>query len=352
MSVNPIAVPHSGKPASRRDVAALAGVAPATVSLVLNGTPGVRVSVETRKRIEDAARALAYQSSQTARALVTGRNDAIGVVLNYVERPFQNYVSGLLDGLWEEIEPRGLRLVLVRGTPEHRAAGLFRQRSVDGILLVAPPAEADAELDSIAAAGFPALCVGSRPANPGLACIDIDNVAAGRQATNLLIDAGHRRILHLTGPQAVNSSARDRLEGYRAALATAGIAEDPALIYDCSYNGVFAGDAVARILDQGTAFTAIFAGNSDMGRGAVTTLIRRGLRVPEDVSIVAVDQDHHADWSGPVLTCLAQPLFELGRLAGQRLLGMIAGTEPATGYRLLPCRVVAGASVTALRPPG
>jgi len=345
MPSNRPATPPTGKPASRRDVATLAGVAPATVSLVLNGTPGIRVSPETRKRIEDAARSLAYQSSQTARALVTGRNEAIGVVLNYVERPFQDYVSGLMDGLWEELAPRGLRLVLVRGTPEHRAAGLFRQRSVDGIVLIAPPAEADTELDSIAAAQFPAVCIGSRPSHPGLACIDIDNAAAGRQATNALIDAGHRRILHLAGPQAVNSSARERLAGYRSALSAAGIPEDPALIHDCSYNGIFAGDAVARILDQGTRFTAIFAANSDMGRGAVTTLLRRGLRVPEDVSVISIDQDHRAGWHGPQLTCLAQPLRELGRIAGQRILGMIAGSEPTSGSRFLPCQPISGATV-------
>ncbi|MBN8525512.1 MAG: LacI family DNA-binding transcriptional regulator [Planctomycetes bacterium] len=336
--------PH-GRPASRRDVAALAGVAPGTVSLVLNGTPGIRVSAATRKRIEDAARALAYQSNQTANALATGRTDAIGVVLNYVQQPFQDYVSGLMDGLWETLAPRGLRLVLASGTPEHRAAGLFHRRSVDGIVFIAPPAEADPELDSIAAARFPAVCIGSRPSHPGLACVDIDNAGAGRQATNALIDAGHRRILHLAGPLSVNTSARERLAGYRSALATAGIPEDPALIHDCSYNGIFASDAIARILDQGTRFTAIFAANSDMGRGAVTTLVRRGLRIPTDVSVISIDQDYHAGWHGPELTCLAQPLREIGQVAGQRILGMIAGSEPSSGSRLLPCRLVVGASM-------
>jgi LacI family transcriptional regulator len=331
-------------------VAALAGVAPGTVSVVLNGTPGIRVSPETRKRIEDAARTLAYQSSQTANALATGRTDAIGVVLNYVQQPFQDYVSGLMDGLWETLSPRGLRLVLAGGTPDHRAAGLFNRRSVDGIVFVAPPTEADPELDSIAAARFPAVCIGSRPSHPGLACVDIDNAAAGRQATNALIDAGHRRILHLAGPLSVNSSARERLAGYRSALAAAGIPEDPALIHDCSYNGAFAIDAVARILDMGTRFTAIFAGNSDMGRGAITTIVRRGLRVPADVSVISIDQDYRARWHGPELACLAQPLREIGQIAGQRILGMIAGSEPTSGSQLLPCQLVAGATVAP--PPG
>lgn len=352
MSKQHPAVMHPGKPASRRDVAALAGVAPATVSLVLNGTPGVRVSAGTRKRIEDAARTLAYQSSQTARALVTGRNDAIGVVLNFVERPFQNYVSGILDGLWEEIEPRGLRLVFVRGTPEHRAAGLFRQRSVDGILLIAPPVAADPELTAIANAGFPAICLGSRPENPGLTYLDIDNIAAGRQATNLLIDAGHRRILHLAGPLEVNSSARERLEGYRAALAAAGITVDPLLMRDCSYNLTHAGDAVAQALDQGVSFTAIFAANAGMGQGAATILARRGLRVPEDVSITVIDEPRSSGLDAPELTCLAQPLHELGRLAGQRLLGMIAGQDAIAGERLLPCHLIVGTSVAPPRAGG
>jgi LacI family transcriptional regulator len=345
MALNPPPGRNHGRPASRRDVAALAGVAPGTVSLVLNGTPGIRVSPETRKRIEDAAQVLAYQSSQTANALATGRTDAIGVVLNYVQQPFQDYVSGLMDGLWETLSPRGLRLVLAGGTPEHRAAGLFNRRSVDGIVFIAPPAEADPELDTIAAARFPAICIGSRPAHPGLACVDIDNAAAGRQATNALIDAGHRRILHLAGPLSVNSSARERLAGYRSALAVAGIPEDPVLIHDCSYNGAFAVDAVARILDSGTRFTAIFAGNSDMGRGAVTTLVRRGLRVPADVSVISIDQDFRARWQGPELTCLAQPLREIGQIAGQRILGMIAGAEPTSGMQLLPCQLIAGATM-------
>lgn len=350
MPTQPSSDTPQGRPASRRDVAALAGVAPGTVSLVLNGTPGIRVSAGTRKRIEDAARALAYQSSHTASALATGRTDSIGVVLNYVQQPFQDYVSGLMDGLWETLSPRGLRLVLAGGTPEQRAAGLFHRRSVDGIVFVAPPAEPDPELDSIAAARFPAVCIGSRPAHPGLACVDIDNAAAGRQATNTLIDAGHRRILHLAGPLSVNSSARERLAGYRSALAAAGIPEDPELIHDCSYNGEFASDAVARILDRGTRFTAIFAANSDMGRGAITTLTRRGARVPAEVSVISIDQDYRARWRGPELTCLAQPLREIGHIAGQRMLGMIAGSEPTSGSQMLPCLAVAGATVAP--PPG
>lgn len=336
--------------ASRQDVAIRAGVAPSTVSLVLNQTPGPRIPDSTRQRVLDAARELGYQSSTIARALVTGKTNTIGVVLHFVDRPFYSYVAGILDGIWMALQPHKYRMLMVTGTPDACVAGVFRERSVDGVLVFAAPYLADdGELRNMAEAGFPSVFIGTLPKNVKADYVDVDNVALGRQATNLLLAAGHRQILHIAGPLDVNSAAIDRRTGYLKALSEAGIEAREDLIIDCSFNQLFVEDRLGAAIDKGVRFTAIFAANHSMGIGALNALRKRGVQVPKDVSITTIDANTTHTASAVSLTCFEQPLEALGREAVRVLLERISGTAKASKRSLLPCGDAVGESV--MPPP-
>jgi LacI family transcriptional regulator len=332
-------------------VATKAGVAPSTVSLVLNRTPGPRIPEETRKRVVDAARELGYQSSTIARALVTGKTSTVGVVMHFVDRPFHSYVAGVLDGFWDTLHRHGYRMLMASGSAEACVSGLYRERSVDGILLFAAPYLADdGELRNMVDAGFPAVFVGTLPKGAKADYVDVDNVDLGEQATRLLLASGHRDILHLAGPLEVNSAAIDRRTGYLRALQEAGIPAREELIVDCSFNGTFVEERLGAAMARGARFTAIFAANHAMAQGAVQALRKRGLQVPRDVSITAIDADSRADpGSELVITSFAQPLEELGREAGRLLFERIGGAARGAKRVHLPCRKIAGSSIA--RPP-
>ncbi len=329
--------------ANRSDVARLAKVAPSTVSLVLNATPGPRIPDETRQRVMEAARQLGYSSSTIARALVTGRTMTVGVVVHFVERPFQQYVAGILDGFWMAMRPQGYRMLLVPGSAESCVAGLYRERSVDGlIVLAAPAASADPELKSLAEADFPAVFIGARPLAVRTDYIDIDNAATARQATEELIRAGHRDILHLAGPLDVNSAARERRDGFLAAMRAAGLPVREGMVLDCSFNGAFVGQRLPALLDGGARFTAIFCANYDMARAAAAVLAARGLRVPGDVSLIAIDADNTLRNE---IRTFAPPLEDIGGAAGRRLRESMGGTSGAPRTVLIPCQPAGAASV-------
>lgn len=339
------------KAASRQDVATRAGVAPSTVSLVLNRTPGPRIPEETRKRITEAARELGYQSSTIARALVTGKTMTVGVVLHFVDRPFYSYVAGVLDGFWMALQQHGYRMLMVSGSAEACVAGLYRERSVDGILVFAAPYLADdGELRNMTDAGFPAVFVGTLPKSAKADYVDVDNVALGHRATNLLLAAGHRDIIHVAGPLEVNSAAIDRRAGYLQAMRDAGISPRDDQIIDCSFNGGFVEDRFGSALDRGLRCTAVFAANHGMARAVVQTLHKRGLQVPRDVSITTIDADLSRDpGSDRVITCFEQPLEQLGHEAGRILFERIQGTAKGAKRLLLPSREISGNSVDSPR---
>lgn len=337
-----------GRAASRKDVALRAGVAPSTVSLVLNKTPGLRIAPETRNRVEAAARELGYQSSAIARALVTGRSNTIGVVIHYLKQPFQSYASGVLDGAWDVLLEHGYRMLLSVGTPEACLAGQYRERVVDALLVLAPPLPADdQELLDVADAGFPTVCIGARPRSclDRLGYADIDNVAAGRRCAEILLEAGHRRIAHVAGPLELSTVAGERLAGVRQAMRAAGLELGDDKVIDCSWNAVFAHERFGAALDRGLDATAIVCGNHGMAFGCIRALQERGRSVPGDMSITAIDAVANPECAPILVTHLAQPLHEVGAQAGRILLDLLSGRASGVRQVLLPCTEVAGNSV-------
>jgi DNA-binding LacI/PurR family transcriptional regulator len=315
------------KPIRRSDVAIAAGVAPATISLVLNRHPGISIPESTRKRVFDAAERLGYRPSHVARSLSSGRTHTVGVVIHYLASPFQYYTAGVLNGAWPVLLAGHYRLLIGKGSDESDAGSFFHDKCVDGLLVLAPPVRAQGgELDAVARANFPAVLVGAALLGSPLDYVDVDNAKAARLAVEALITAGHRRIAHISGPAATSSAARDRTAGYRATLRAAGLRVDPALTVEGDWGAESGRLAVIDLLRRGLEFSAIFAGNDGMANGAIEGLREAGLHVPRDCSVVGVDGFTDHPLADVDLTTVRQPLLAIGQAAATRLLSRIAGT--------------------------
>jgi len=335
----------------RRDVAELAGVSPSTVSIVLNNTPGTRVPEATRKRVLDAAKKLSYQPSAVARALASGRTMTIGVSIHFLGTPFGHYTSHIMNGFWSVVKPEGFRLLVDVGAPGRCVCGFFRGRQVDAIVVLAPHRKsADTELDSLVKARFPIVYIGAKPEVAWGDYADLDNREAGRTVTKALIDAGHRKILHLSGPTEVNSSAIGRLEGYKDALREAGIRARNELIMPGDYGPMGAERGITAALKSGVAFTGIFAATTAMANKASEMLKARGVEIPGDVSIAGINLEPEDMVNGVRFTTIEQPLWDIGEAAGRMLMDRVAGSDAAPREKLLKGRFVEGATIA--RAPG
>lgn len=333
-----------------RDVAARAGVSHQTVSRVLNGDR--RVIAPTRDRVLAAVGALDYVPNGIARSLSSNRTQTLGVVASDIA----GYAVGQLVAGVEAAARRHGYFVLIGGSrvgdDADRGAHLrlMLERGVDGLILAWPslPPDEDGPL-AWAAARAPLVTATSRVDLPGIGTISIDNRRGSREATRHLMAAGHAAIATIAGP-ARWRAAEARLQGYRDALAAAGLPPNPALVERADDWEPDSGQAAAaRLLASGARFTALFAQSDLLALGALTALRAAGRRVPEEVSVVGFDDVPVARHLDPPLTTMHQPMQELGALAVDLLIERLARPRadwPSEPVRhLLPARLVERASV-------
>ncbi|WBO68560.1 LacI family DNA-binding transcriptional regulator [Streptomyces camelliae] len=306
---------RSGSAAAPRgvDVARHAGVSQKTVSRVFNGER--YVSEDVRRRVLEAAEELGYRLNSAARALASGRTHSIGVVtlgtalygpaslLIGIERAARDvgYALRVVNTL--EGDPGG-----IAGAVEH-----LLEQGVDGIVVSEPIDEGAVSLSvdvPVLVLGSPAPFAGPRTVSAGVGA-----ELPAREATRHLLGLGHRVVHHLAGPQRW-FAARDRLAGWRAALAERGRDQPPVIEGDWSAaSGYAAGHELASDRD----LTAVFAANDDMAIGLIRALTEAGLRVPEDVSVIGFDDTPVSAYVTPPLTTVRQPFDAVAR-EGLRLL--------------------------------
>jgi LacI family transcriptional regulator len=310
--------------ATIKEVSHLARVSMATVSRVLNNT--VPVAEETRLRVIEAVEVLNYKPNAFARGLVTNRSGGIGVVINEISSPFY---SGIVRGIEEVVEPRGLHLLVSSGHAqaplEQGAVESLKQRRSDALILQLE-AVSDTDLVRWAQGDTPVIVVGRSVPELAERCVYLDNVAGGYLATKHLIEHGHRQIAHLAGWLAIKD-ARDRLEGYKRALADAGLPFDERLVVTGDFVEVGGQRGAQELLGRGLPFTALVAGNDQMAAGALHTLRAHGLRVPQDISLIGYDDVLFARYLFPALTTIRQPLAEMGRAAARLALGALGADD-------------------------
>lgn len=305
-------------------VAADCGVSPATVSRILNGT--AVVSQEKREAVDRAIAKLGFVPNPMARSLAGGRSLSVGVVTQAIDSPFYGVA---LRGIEEELSPAGYSALFVSGhwraDEEHRCIDVLRSRRVDGIIVLTGRLS-DEDLCTVAKS-LPVVVTGRQLRAPGLYSLDFDDFEGARLATQHLLQQGHRRIAFISGAPA-HADAVERLRGYRAALKAAGVRYNPALVLPGTYLEASGLAAIEQLIASSEPFTAVFAANDQMAFGAALALHRRGLRVPDDVSLVGLDDVLAAAHSIPPLTTVHQATHELGRLAARSLLQLLAGETP------------------------
>lgn len=304
------------------DVAQAARVSPATVSRALRGLPGV--SAATRKEVEQAAERLGYVASPAASSLSSGRTNTIGVIAPWVTRW---YFTALIDGVNSVLAASGYDVLLFATDVEHRvsAAKLSTMtKRVDGLIVLCLPEFAAQAVQSGQA--MKVVLVGSAP--PEILSVEIDDCEVGRLAGRHLLALGHRRI-GFVGMERVSPRilpvAEKRHRGLCEVMAAAGLRMDPADVIPSELT-VAGGEAAAALLcARSERPTAVLAVSDEAAMGLIHGLRERGVRVPEDISVVGVDGHDMARVFG--LTTVAQPVRALGSMAATLLLGALAGQE-------------------------
>ncbi|MFC5136926.1 LacI family DNA-binding transcriptional regulator [Actinomycetospora rhizophila] len=337
-------------PASRvtlDDVARRAGVSLATASRALGDHP--HVAAATRARVREAAGELDYVASPEATRLAGGPTGRVAVL---VPHPSRWFFGELIEGLESALRAADLDLVLFRvGGPEERAAFFDRlpaRRKVDAVVVLAFAVD-EAEHARLASLGVDVVVAGGRVAS--YPSVGIDDHGAGRQAVDHLIHLGHRRI-GMIAVQDDGQLAPDpdgRRSAWRAALGDAGVEPADDLLVTVPWGGEGGADGMARLLGLRTPPTAVFAHDDETALGAVRTLRRAGLRVPEDLSVIGIDDHPLAALTD--LTTVAQPVRDQGRRAGELVVAALRGELPerVPPAELLPTRLVLRGTTS---PPG
>lgn len=318
------------------DVAFEAKVSKATVSRVLNNYD--EVSEEMRARVLRAMRKLNFQPNAQARSLSLKRSNLIGVIVPEIRRPFYGEI---VDGIEETLSNAGYHLVVCsthnRPGNELSTARLLRERRVDGLLVVTPREYDPGVWHDLLAESFPLTMIdGGVPAE--ISSVVVDNYEGSLAATRHLIRLGHRRIAILTGLD--TPECRERVRGYRDALAEAAIAFDPALLVQGDYLEASGALAMERLLALPERPTAVFATSDLMAIGALQTLRRSGLNVPAQMSLVGFDDIEPARWVSPSLTTVRQPLRQMGEIGARKLLKILSGEEPEVTRIVLRCELI------------
>lgn len=324
------------------DVARTAGVSVATVSKVINGRYGVAAS--TLVKVQEVIEQLGYESSLVARSLRSSRTNVIGILV----AEFEPFSTELLKGTSQAIAGTGYELLAYSGggstTPkvgwEKRYLSRLSGTLIDGAILVTPTV---VEADS----GVPVVAVDPHAGPAGLPTIDSDNFAGAVTATEHLLRLGHRRIGFLAGRPDLESS-RLREEGYRAALAAAGLAVDPELVRVAGYRRETAHSPARELLTLDEPPTAIFAANDQSALGALDVARELGLSVPDDLSLIGFDNIPESAMTTPPLTTINQPIQRMGSEAITLLIRLMNGDADPDTHLTLPTELVERGSCRAL----
>ncbi len=305
------------------DIATQANVSKSTVSRVLNDTTPVHE--DKRKAVLAAMKKMNFEPNVFARGLASGQSYTIGVVTQNFGSPIydaisQGVVTGLADTTYSPIFADGQWQPDIGEAVVQTLIG----RKVDGLIVIGSSLESSV-LDRLKKT-IPTVLVGWEVEGWEKQCLFIDNEQAARNATQHLIELGHTQIAHITGIATHQDSMR-RLWGYRRALTAAGIEIDEDLIFEGRFDGNSGVLGVESFLMRGKRFTALFASNDATAFGARLALYRRGIRVPEDVSIVGFDNQSEAAFTTPPLTTVRQPAQEMGIAAAEVLLNLLHKKE-------------------------
>ncbi len=338
-------MPRARNAVTIRDVARVAQVHPGTVSRALNAETRSLVNEQTAERVLQAAAELGYRPNPIARGLKTNRSFTIGVLIPDITNPL---FPPILRGIEDRLAEQGYTSLIVNtdNDPERERShlGAMRARQVDGF--ISATARLDREvLVELAAAGAPLVLVNRSLEDGSVPAVTVDDRSGIRLAVQHVASLGHSRIGHLAGPQNTSTGHR-RYVGFREAMADAGLAAPAERVCFSDWFTEEQGARVcAEMLDRAPEVTAIVAANDLLAIGCYDALEARGLRCPDDVSIVGFNDMPLVDRLRPPLTTVRVPQREVGTVAAELLLERLAdGSQPAREILLEPTLSVRGST--------
>ena len=332
-----------------REVADLAGVSTATVSRVINGR--AEVSEKARKAVMRVVREHGYSTNRTARALSGGRTGLVGVMSPVVHH---SYFSVILDGAGEALYEHDMRMVLCPTHHEHEREVTLLERlmhgTTDGAVLILPE-ESGEELSALHEHGYRFVIIDPHKSlDERVPTVSAAHTSGASEAVEHLLSLGHRRIAAITGPRGWIAT-EERLRGYRAALAAVGVMPDPLLEVESDFSDRGGFQATEALLELPDPPTAIFAFNDMLAIGAMQAARARGIRIPQDLSVVGFDDTFEASIVTPTLTTVRQPLAEMGRMAVALLVRLLQNQRIEALHVELATKLVVRESTAAVAVP-
>ena len=318
------------------DLAALTGVSRATVSRVINGGS---VSEATRERVMAVLESTGYRPNLAARTLASGRSGVVGVVMHVDSHElFQDpYFSQLLQGMSDALSDTatGMMLWLGNRSKQETLDQILGMGLLEGVIVTAYNVD-DPLVDGLLASSLPTVLVGHRRADRSASYVDVDHVQAAEAVTTHLVDAGRRRIGHVSGRRGT-VAGEDRIAGYEQAMTRAGLPTE-GLIADGDFRRTTGATAALELLDRGV--DAIFCANDASAAGALDSIKARGLRSPEDVALAGFDDLEFARSLDPPLTTVRQGIRAQGAQAAHTLSQLLEDPDGGPRRVILPTELV------------
>lgn len=321
-----------------RDVAQLAGVSPATVSKVMNRAP--HVSRKAQERVLAAIQKLNYRPNSVARSLKLKSTATVGLITDDLEGVF---TMSMMRGVEEAVSAQGVSVFLCNSygdaARERGHLEVLLNKQVDGVILMSGYRVRERAAPALPLGGVPAVYLYQYTRDLRVPCVLPDDEGGAALGTRHLIAAGRRRVAFINGPYRYEAT-HARLEGYRAALLEAGLPFDPALVRAGEWHEGSGYSAARELLALAERPDAVLCSSDHLAVGALDALREADLRVPDDLSLVGFDNRYFAAHQRPPLTTVALPLREMGRLAGELLLGAVRGEPSAQTLHQVPCHLV------------
>ncbi|WP_025682076.1 LacI family DNA-binding transcriptional regulator [Paenibacillus maysiensis] len=310
-----------------KDVAQKANVSIATVSRVLHNLGGY--SDKTKQKVDQTIKELGYQPNAIARGLINKRTQTIGVMFPDVSSAFS---SDLLHGIDEFAHDRNYSVMVCNtdqdGKRTLKYLQLLREKQVDGIIFSSEVLKKE-YYDVLENMKVPVVLVSSQTDFANVPYVKVDDYQASYDAVMYLISKGHRKIAMISGTKGDPIAGTPRVEGYRKALGAHGISFDSRYLVYGDFLYESGGRAMEVLLRKAPEVTAVFAASDEMAIGALSTVTKHGMNVPEDISIMGYDDLRLAQMVTPPLTTVRQPLYDIGKVASEKLIYMIESGKTA-----------------------
>jgi len=324
------------------EVAELAGVSLATVSRVIN--PGAKVSDKTRQKVLSAMKQLGYRPNSIAQSLATRSSNSVGVLVSELHGPFY---GAMLSAIEETLRAAGKFVLVAAGhskeEQEREAIRFLVSRNCDA-LIVHVEALPDKFLVEHNQKSTPLVVVNRKVRGLNDRCFSLNNELGGYLAAQSLLRLKHKKIAYISGPLDF-VDAQQRLAGHKRALAEAGVAFDARLLHEGDYHETGGSDALTHLFDTRVPFSAVICANDDMAAGAMAAAHDRGLRLPDELSIVGFDNAPISRYVYPKLSTVHYPITDMSLMAARWVLRNVYEQETPEVQQLFEPSFIARDSV-------